>query len=69
LKALSFSARLSFLFVNRTRREREIFQKAVSSRDDDDFDDGDDALNEEVLFVEIIITIGTPLNNRVEENE
>jgi hypothetical protein len=69
LKALSFSARLSFLFVNRTRREREIFQKAVSSRDDDDFDDGDDALNEEVLFVEIIITIGTPLDNRVEENE
>lgn len=55
--------------MNRTRREREIFQKAVSSRDDDDFDDGDDALNEEVLFVEIIITIGTPLNNRVEENE
>jgi len=70
LKALSFSAWLSFLFVKRTRREREIFQKAVSSRDDeDDFDDGDDALDEEVLFVEIIITIGTPLNNRVEENE
>ena len=56
--------------MKRTRREREIFQKAVSSRDDeDDFDDGDDALDEEVLFVEIIITIGTPLNNRVEENE
>jgi hypothetical protein len=70
LKALSFSARLSFLFVNRTRREREIFQKAVSSRDDDDFDDGDDALDEDVLlFVEIIVTIGTPLNNRAEENE
>lgn len=56
--------------MNRTRREREIFQKAVSSRDDDDFDDGDDALDEDVLlFVEIIVTIGTPLNNRVEENE
>tara|TARA_B110000459_G_scaffold77336_1_gene87008 strand:+ start:264 stop:473 length:210 start_codon:yes stop_codon:yes gene_type:complete len=69
LKALSsFSAWLSFLFVNRTRREREIFQKATRD-DDDDFDDGDDALDEEVLFVEIIITIGTPLNNRAEENE
>lgn len=54
--------------MNRTRREREIFQKATRD-DDDDFDDGDDALDEEVLFVEIIITIGTPLNNRAEENE
>lgn len=55
--------------MNRTRREREIFQKATRD-DDDDFDDGDDALDEDVLlFVEIIVTIGTPLNNRAEENE
>ena len=56
---------MAFFFVCEENEERERF-----GDDDDDFDDGDDALDEDVLlFVEIIVTIGTPLNNRAEENE
>ena len=65
------SLKVAFFFVCEENEERERdFPKSGDDDDDDDFDDGDDALDEDVLlFVEIIVTIGTPLNNRAEENE
>ncbi len=63
---------MAFFFVceENEERERDFPKSGDDDDDDDDFDDGDDALDEDVLlFVEIIVTIGTPLNNRAEENE